>query len=266
MIFLEFLEQSIIDNNFTKKRISAYRSTLGLKEEDIPDKFIFGLYISMQSITALLYPPIHFLEVILRNRMNNYLCEDFGDFWYESISLMPNTHSEIKFIHNTLIKEAKKNGKIITNDDLICNLTLGVWVHLLDKANRSSDNNISAFWGAKANKVFSGIGSKKIGNVRDLLGEIHVIRNRFIHHEPIWKKDYMTGEFFNQSTLEKYNIACNEINNIFDKIIEGINICEPRMSNIVKISYRKKITTEIEIQKENLITQFPDLLKAMSNS
>jgi len=263
MKFLEFADTSTFDENLTTNRISTYRSLLGLKKENVDDKTVIGLYVSIQSLLSYLYPPFHFFEVTFRNRLNYQLSDSFKEIvWYKEIPLHFETFNIIddkfnllaekivKKSNNTLsLKDAKD---LVNHDDLVCALSLGQWVHLLSKKNRNS-SEMSAFWGARKNKVFLGIiKGENISDIFLLFEKILDYRNRFFHHEPIWKNESMTEEFFQKSIQEKFDIVCQEILQIYDLIISGIYKCSPALSNTVKIYYRKNILSEIEKQKEEL--------------
>lgn len=265
MTFLEFTDTSAFDENLTPNRISTYRSLLGLKKNDVDDKTVIGLYVSIQSLLSYLYPPFHFFEVTFRNRLNYQLSDSFKTIvWYKETPLSHETFEIIDDKFNRLAENIVKNSNntiliedamdLVNHDNLVCDLSLGQWVHLLSKKNRQG-SKMSSFWGARKNKVFLGIKrNESISDIFLLFEDILSYRNRFFHHEPIWKNESMTEDFFQKSISEKFDIVCQEILKIYDLIILGIYKCSPVLSNSVKMYYRKNLLSEIKKQQEDLST------------
>lgn len=243
--------------NLTASRINSYRSLLGL-DLTVKTSQVIEMYTSIQTISALLYPAFQYLEIVLRNRLvvefQNEFEKNPGDLWFVRAGFGYKTTKLLQKVYDDTLADLQRRNKNFSNDDFVCQLTLGNWVFLLKKINRRSIT-ASNFWGVKYKTIFSGIGNKNltIGDVHNLFDAILNKRNRLFHHEPIWKNDDLLNDIFHAKNISgKYSDVCNEILRIFDLIIEGLECCSPEMSLYVKEKYRSSIVNKIRREKNKM--------------
>lgn len=136
-----------------------------------------GLYRHNLLWSARLWIFMHLLEVSLRNRVDEMLCNLHGEDWLmpERVLLRP------REIEKVLEAEAKLESlnKTITRDGIIAELNFGFWVFLFS---RKYDDGVRAFWRKALHRLFPGQPRRK---VHDTLQKIRLLRNRLAHHERI---------------------------------------------------------------------------------
>lgn len=106
-----------IKNNFiSKSRMVQYNSI---------DEYIENLQISKE-----FYIPLSILEVSLRNSLNSFFSKKVGPNWlFDKTFIKPYMQNKI----DTAVTILKQQGKDITQDNLIAELSFGFWIVLLKK-------------------------------------------------------------------------------------------------------------------------------------
>lgn len=155
----------------SKHRADSYRLA-GDTETEVFNRYIYNVRLS-----EAFYPTLHFLEIALRNRINDIFIEDFGVDWLTNGKVLLQGEADTVIgARDTLTKQRKE----ITNYRLVAELSFGFWSSLFS-------NKYVAVW--KANKrirrIFpnSSIGVKEIN--KDL-NDIRRFRNRIFHFERIF--------------------------------------------------------------------------------
>ena len=170
-------QQELIET-ITPVRLKAY----GEDSNDILlEKYIYNLKISES-----LYPALSLLEVTLRNKIcyaiEALICKD----WLINELNQQNLLFDKEY--NKLIETAdkiKKDGKKVTNDRLISELTFGFWIHLCTKSYKPK------FWDKKGfiELVFPNYtvssNLRNISLIQKDLRDVLKLRNRISHQEII---------------------------------------------------------------------------------
>ena len=176
MITKQF-QQELIET-ITPVRLKAY----GDDSNDILlEKYIYNLKVSES-----LYPALSLLEVTLRNKIcyaiETLICKDWliNELNHQKLLL----DKEYKKLVETADK-IEKDGKKVTNDRLISELTFGFWIHLCTKSYKPK------FWDKKGfiELVFPNytISSnlRNISLIQKDLRDVLKLRNRISHQEII---------------------------------------------------------------------------------
>ena len=168
-----------LESTFSPERFSTYlQETGGNREKAI------HLYVWNTSISAAFYGPLQSLEIILRNALHNRLSERYGPNWYENPDMELNVH------HRGQIDKAKarlRQGNhtipnVITAPRIIANLSFGFWVFLLQRRYNQR------LWRPTLRKAFPHVERITSQEVYDFLEDLHELRNRIAHHEPIFSE------------------------------------------------------------------------------
>jgi len=133
------------------------------------------------------YIPLSIVEVSFRNSLNQFYTQKIGKNWLEQNSILqPNAQKSISNSKNIL----KQQKEIISQDNLIAELSFGFWVKLLTKAYspylRYND----------LKQIFPNLPSKKDKSINRhfvfiKLNNIRLFRNKVFHHDKIIsKKEY----------------------------------------------------------------------------
>jgi len=170
-------QQELIDT-ITPVRLKAY----GDDSNDI----LLGKYIYNLKISESLYPALSLLEVTLRNKIcyaiEALICKDWliNELNHQNLLL----DKEYKKLVETADK-IEKDGKKVTNDRLISELTFGFWIHLCTKSYKPK------FWDKRGfiELVFPNytISSnlRNISLIQKDLRDVLKLRNRISHQEII---------------------------------------------------------------------------------
>ena len=170
-------QQELIDT-ITPVRLKAY----GEDSNDILlEKYIYNLKVSES-----LYPALSLLEVTLRNKIcyaiEALICKDWliNELNHQNLLL----DKEYKKLVETADK-IEKDGKKVTNDRLISELTFGFWIHLCTKSYKPK------FWDKKGfiELVFPNYtvssNLRNISLIQKDLRDVLKLRNRISHQEII---------------------------------------------------------------------------------
>lgn len=170
-------QQELIET-ITPVRLKAY----GNDSSDILlEKYIYNLKISES-----LYPALSLLEVTLRNKIcyaiEALICKDWliNELNHQNLLL----DKEYKKLVETADK-IEKDGKKVTNDRLISELTFGFWIHLCTKSYKPK------FWDKKGfiELVFPNYtvssNLRNISLIQKDLRDVLKLRNRISHQEII---------------------------------------------------------------------------------
>ena len=181
-------QQELIDT-ITPVRLKAY----GEDSNDILlEKYIYNLKVSES-----LYPALSLLEVTLRNKIcyaiEILICKDWliNELNHQNLLF----DKEYKKLIETADK-IKKEGKKVTNDRLISELTLGFWIHLCTKSYKPK------FWDKKGfiELVFPNytINSnlRNISLIQKDLRDVLKLRNRISHQEIIINGNRTPEEYY----------------------------------------------------------------------
>ena len=168
----------------SKRRLHPY-----LRASNGDLRAALGLYQHNLLWSARLWIYMHLLEVGLRNRVDEMLCNLHGADWLmpERALLRP------REIEKVLEAEAKLESlnKAITRDGVIAELNFGFWAFLFS---RKYDDGVRAFWRRALHRLFPGQPRRQ---VHDTLQKIRLLRNRLAHHErihdPLKAREMMLG-------------------------------------------------------------------------
>ena len=181
-------QQELIDT-ITPVRLKAY----GDESNDILlEKYIYNLKVSES-----LYPALSLLEVTLRNKIcyaiETLICKDWliNELNHQNLLF----DKEYKKLIETADK-IEKDGKKVTNDRLISELTFGFWIHLCTKSYKPK------FWDKKGfiELVFPNYtvssNLRNISLIQKDLRDVLKLRNRISHQEIIINGNRTPEEYY----------------------------------------------------------------------
>lgn len=128
-----------------------------------------------------LYPTLHFVEVVLRNRMHVALSRHFEtEWWFDKRDVVSHKYAVEQ------IESAKRlrGDQDVTADDVVGHVSFGFWRGLFL---RSYEN----MWRAIMFDVFPYIPARDASRraLNDRVDRINTLRNRVFHHETIVRTD-----------------------------------------------------------------------------
>ena len=140
-------------------------------------------YVENIKFSQFCYPLLHYFEITLRNKINKFYANNFGDNWLIDLPSILNFDASIVDRVSDIKLKIKNN--IITNDDVIANLTLGFWVDLFNPKYLLR----TKLYKEQVHSIF-GISKKSIHKeylikLHNELNTIRGFRNRIFHYEKV---------------------------------------------------------------------------------
>ncbi|HDR1791980.1 TPA: hypothetical protein RVS73_002063 [Pasteurella multocida] len=144
-------------------------------------------YFAYQELSGYFLPVIQLIEISMRNAIDTELVKLFGTDWYSNI---PQSDISRQLVLNAKSKLPKSSNR----NDMICRLTLGFWIYMLDAEYRNTKSKCFIWNPDVQNNVFPNayniLNPKTKMSVKAIFDEMQKVlelRNRLFHHEPIWK-------------------------------------------------------------------------------
>lgn len=164
----------IIEGGVSSDRLSTY---LKLAGGDKGKALV--LYEENKRASEKLHSLISEFEVVFRNAINDNLTAFIGSNWHESDKLISDKHKRI--VRDTT-GYLNKNGREVTNSNIVSSLTFGFWLNFFD---REYDKTL---WRQTLYKIFPRETNRN--EIRLSLNKIRNLRNRIAHCECILKLYY----------------------------------------------------------------------------
>ena len=169
-------------------RLSFYKQFLGCRSEEEQ----VGTYLAFQDLSGEFFSVLQMVEVGLRNAINDAAKNHFSSSsWFETA---PQTRKSKELVVLAKEKALSECGARYSDDDVVCRLSLGFWVYMLDSAHRDTANKSAYLWTPEMRDLAFGNarnpwgGKLTVNSLFDEFQKILKLRNRLFHHEPIWKK------------------------------------------------------------------------------
>ncbi|ELO6155945.1 MULTISPECIES: Abi family protein [Acinetobacter] len=225
----------------SKKRLLPYNSTFAISPKK-PELTMFS-YTAHQDIATNLCYVLHLVEINLRNNLNdNFKAFVQKDDWMKSIELSSISLGQLKAAQQKVSGEFREKGKrkSPTYDDYLSQLMFGFWVHLLKfQFNSASGLDMNNFWTIHIDKVFPGRNGKDLNQIFNLLLQVKKTRDRFSHHEPLWKPS--TSRYVKPNATDNFIHSVDYMSTLYDRELECLKICQPEAFNYIHhIDHRAK--------------------------
>ncbi len=164
-----------LENVLSSARLSKYVSLA--QGRNAVDLYAFNLQLSQSFYIAL-----HMLEIVLRNKISEVFCMQYGSDWYDCPHLLK-LESQLR-----QLEEAKKNAhetvrkhsREVVYDDVVAHLTFGFWTAMFSTKYENMWKEVLNVIARKEN----GKGLKR-QEISYKLDAIRILRNRIAHHESI---------------------------------------------------------------------------------
>ena len=177
-------------NAISSERLHPYR-TQGDSDHDALERYKNNILLS-----EALYPCLHMLEIVLRNRLEAVLIDRFGDTWYQNPELTNQMMSKSQMKpEGKQLRQAKRNlrnqpHKQVASGRVVAELNFGFWTALLGRAYEDD------IWRPYDFDIFPNTqpADRDIKTIRVNLRDIRKLRNRIFHHEPIWNDPHLQSK------------------------------------------------------------------------
>jgi hypothetical protein len=197
------LPQEVVDS-LSADRLSGFRVQSGRNDS----RALLGRYLHNVAVSHALYPSLHALEVVLRNRIHSAVEADcpidrdrpdlYRTFptWLDAVNsiLTPDHQREVGKASDSVLKDIRRRFRGKNHRDrsrhtpgrLVAKLPFSFWVFLFDKEYVGiGRGDPGVLWPRYSEAVFPNDPPEHIHKVRSTLRRMLVIRNRVMHHERI---------------------------------------------------------------------------------
>jgi len=207
----EKLKYKNIIEVLTSARLSSYKQQSTDADEVLLNEYIYNIQLS-----EAFYPALSLLEVTLRNRICSAIETLIKKDWLINELQSPKI---LRVKEHAKVVEAQKNiiqqGKKVTNDRLIAEMTFGFWIHLCTKAYKPKLWDKKGFFELVFPNYIQPSGLRQIAPIQNNLRDILRLRNRVFHHEII-----INGK---NSPKYYYQIILNLLHLMSDDIVDLLN-------------------------------------------
>ena len=219
---IDFFEE--IEFCISEPKLSAY----DFFSESAKPHVRLGAHMILLGLSSHFYLPLQLMEVTLRNRVDKAMIEIYSskrmrnrihkyapkgstpENWYEWMPNKKESRRGVALAKSRAREHAALKGRDASRDDVISEITLGVWIHLLKEKENNKDPFY--FWENAVRLIFPYRGHVKRNGIFYGLDEVLYIRNRLFHHEPIWKgPNVATFEDAVKKLHSRINIVCNVV-------------------------------------------------------
>jgi len=196
-----------------QKLISEKRAQFYIELSEEKDLIPFDIYMENIKISQGFYGELHFLEIILRNKISKHLDKNWSDWIHPTSGFANNILStglrkKIEIAHKILQKQQKE----INVDSIVSALTFGFWTSLFDK------RYTKPIWkNVGVKHVFPNTKKIDFGQISIDLNRIRSFRNRVFHYEQILTYDH---EKIRGIIHEYLKYMINPKTGILEKIIQ----------------------------------------------
>ena len=174
---MENVSENVLVQRISPARLSSFR----LKTDNDVTKAL-RLYEWNAHLSASIFELLGHVEIIVRNAMHQELSQwhlnRFGNpnwFTNEHGLLIPRAIADISLAQERI----RGRKRLITGDRIVSELNFGFWRFLLAKQYRTT------LWPAALKNAFPHLETNGVGLLATRLANLHGLRNRIAHHEPI---------------------------------------------------------------------------------
>jgi hypothetical protein len=201
-------DTSKIISCLSKEKLNTYQRFI----KDNNDISLIEIYVRVQMASSFLFLALQFIEITLRNRMYDAVCDCFS----QKISSVPQGETADRWFywlpqknsktHLTILDADKRAHREITTrgvvvGDIIARLPFGTWVNLLSE--QPDNKSPLHFWQYASRDIFPNAPRRKQSLITHRFREINDIRNRLFHFEPVWNTQTCQGIKQVTSDIEK---------------------------------------------------------------
>ena len=169
------------------------------------------LYVLNTKVSAAMMTDLHYVEVVLRNKLDRELAIKFGPEWFKDSRFLALVDGRSRAILSKAQKDAAKpwpKDEALPPGKVIAELTLGFWLQLTDSKLEHT------LWVPCLHKAFAPRKAPKRAAFNQQVEKLRQIRNRVAHHEPIFHLDLLEAH---RRILEVGTLLCPATANMMEK-------------------------------------------------
>jgi hypothetical protein len=175
----EKITLQVLNAIFSEARLLPY-----VENSENPEQILYRYNLNIK-ISESMIPTLHYLEICLRNRIDEIFKNYYSPTWLLNPSKGPMlSEADLKKIAVIIEVIARKANRKLTHDDIVSQMSFGFWCSFFQK------KYDPALWHRKGalKTCFPYLlrSNRKRSYIESRLLKIKETRNRIAQHEPIW--------------------------------------------------------------------------------
>jgi len=179
-------------------QLSSRRFFTYLKKAGHNQAYAFELYLYNARLAKAFLFPLHIVEIVLRNGVDEILCSAYGERWPMDSAFLALLTTQSQTTLSKAKARASKQGTI-QKDDVVSRLTFDFWSNLF---RAEYDRSL---WQTNIKRLFPEKPDITRASLQQLVYQINQLRNRIAHHEPIFGRD-ISGSY--KQIIEVVSYRC----------------------------------------------------------
>lgn len=179
-------------------QLSSRRFFTYLKKAGHNQAYAFELYLYNARLAKAFLFPLHIVEIVLRNGVDEILCSAYGERWPMDSTFLSLLTPQSQTSLNKAKARASKQGTI-QKDDVVSRLTFDFWSNLF---RAEYDRSL---WQTNIKRLFPEKPDITRASLQQLVYQINQLRNRIAHHEPIFGRN-VSGSY--KQIIEVVSYRC----------------------------------------------------------
>lgn len=164
-----------LERVLSRQRFSTYLKAAGFCAE-----LAFELYLYNARLAKAFLFPLHVMEVLLRNAVDEVLSNRFTPDWHLDPRLRRTLTAESQATLIKAVARATKNDNSVAKDDVVSRLTFDFWSNLF------RPHYDRPIWQTGMTRLLPNAQAMTRARFKPLVMSINQFRNRIAHHEPIF--------------------------------------------------------------------------------
>lgn len=206
----------------------------------------------MQRLSSMLFIPLQYLEISLRNRVYNVLTDYYirkskktslggaPEEWLQWMPSNPVICKDVAMARKNADGDARHG--FFTEGSVISRLQFAVWIRILEE--HPAKKAPYYFWDSTVNRIFPNAENLSRSEIIRELRDINTLRNRLFHYEPIWKYENMPN----------YQQGVAEVTRKYEKVMDVIRWISLDVYAFIKSSNHEKRLTSLAIEIHNFLS------------
>lgn len=204
------MAESQVPFQYSAARLTAFRAAISdprfdtyLQRAGHDQTYAFALYLYNARLAKAFLFPLHMAEVVLRNAIDEVLCNLFGLSWHVDPAFRGVlSQGGIETLDKAIDRVHREKGSGQPRGQFVATLTFDFWSNLF------RPEYDRPLWQTHLHTMLPLLSRKKTRpDVQKLVREINHFRNRIAHHEPILGLSYTE---LHRSIIELIHMRCAE--------------------------------------------------------
>ncbi|MFD2643216.1 Abi family protein [Pseudomonas japonica] len=192
-----------LERQLSTRRFATYVKAAGFRTD-----LAFELYLYNARLAKAFLFPLHVMEIVLRNAIDEVFSGKFGTDWHVDARLRQLLTPESQATLSKAVSRATRVAGTASKDDVVSRLTFDFWSNLF------RPHYDRPIWQTAMKQLLPNASTMTRARFKPLVMGINQLRNRIAHHEPIFALD-VSNQYRDILTAVGYRsaVACHWLQN-----------------------------------------------------